>query len=147
MRRNVKLVAAVALAAATGCSLLLAGAADAVGAITGTANAANGASRVTSGGQWRGLTPTTCVAVGDTGDHGFIALEKSGAWGKIRPVPDLTDYGTWLRSAGNCLVTGSAPLGPGGDCPVGGNLKYGTSYQTAPAPFSAYVAGYSPAGG
>jgi hypothetical protein len=33
-----------------------------------------------------------------------------------------------------------------GDCSVGGNLQYGISYQAAPAPVSAYVAGYVPAG-
>jgi len=79
------------------------------------------------GGSWlTGLTCTgtgsgaTCVAAGQVGRDGFIAVEKDWTWGKIRLVPDLTGYGTSVdqvscRSAGNCVATGSAELGPAED--------------------------------
>lgn len=89
-----------------------------------------------------------CLAVGSaplgpTGDsfsdgaESFALTEIAGTWSKPK-----------VLTVANNGVTDSAALacGPGGDCSVGGNIQYGTSYQTAAAPLGAYVAGYAAAG-
>jgi len=70
----------------------------------------------------------------DAGAESFTMTEVKGAWSKPR-VLTVADGG----------LTDSAVLScdRGGDCTVGGTIQYGISYQTSPAPFSAYVARYS----
>jgi hypothetical protein len=63
--------------------------------------------------------------------------EIKGAWSKPR-VLTVAGGGLTDSVALSCDRVGR--------CSVGGTIQYGISYQTAPAPFSAYVAGYAPAG-
>jgi hypothetical protein len=73
----------------------------------------------------------------DAGAESFTMTEIKGAWTKPR-VLTVADGGQTDSVALSCDRDGH--------CSVGGTIQYGISYQTAPAPFSAYVAGYAPEG-